>query len=241
MPSQKSKVESRKSGFREHRPRAAIFDIGATLVTGPPVAPNKVIASLLDGVGPAEVASVIMTRELACADGVCAALESRFGAMGERARAGITELWEAQSSAAVALDGASETVLALKRRGIRVGLLSDIWSPYYAGIQQALPEVIRAADAIVLSCRTGARKPDAANFLTALSKLGIGPREAVMVGDTYSHDILPALQLGMRAVWVLARPDREAESIIKVLNGDLPTPTATVSTIAEVAALALWD
>ncbi len=131
-------------------------------------------------------------------------------------------------------------MLALKRRGVRVGLLSDIWSPYYESVTKALPEVIRAADAIVLSCRTGARKPDPANFLTALEELGVGPEEAVMVGDTYSHDILPALELGMRAVWVLARPDREAESIIAVLNGDSPAPTATVRTIAEVAALPLW-
>jgi HAD superfamily hydrolase (TIGR01509 family) len=223
------------------RPRAALFDIGATLVTGPPVAPNKVIASLLGGVGPAEVASVIMTCELASAEAACEALELRFGAIGERAKAGIAELWQMQSSAAAALDGASETVLALKRRGIRIGLLSDIWSPYYTGIERAVPEVVSAADAIVLSCRTGARKPDAANFVTALGELGVEPSEAVMVGDTYAHDILPALKLGMRAVWVLARPEREADSIIQVLNGDLPAPTATVLRIGEVAALALWD
>jgi FMN phosphatase YigB (HAD superfamily) len=222
-------------------PKAAIFDIGATLVTGPPVAPNKVIAGLLDGARAADVAAVIMTQELACADGVCEALKARFGPIVDGARLGIGQLWEAQATAAVGLDGATETVLALKRRGMRIGLLSDIWSPYYESVRKALPDVIRAADAVVLSCRTGARKPDPANFLTALDELGVGPDEAVMVGDTYCHDILPALELGMRAVWVLARPEREAESIISVLNGDSPTPTATVSSIAEVAPLRLWE
>lgn len=265
MLSQKSKVQSRK--FRDFRsaplhsnpetpasarnasaeeslyrvrPQAVIFDIGATLVTGPPVAPNKVIASLMGGISAGEIASVIMTTEFLCADGVCAAIESRFGDVCDATRTGIAELWDSQSSAAIEIEGASETLLALKAKGLRIGLLSDIWSPYYESVEKALPNAICAADAIVLSCRTGARKPNPDNFLCALEHLGVEPGEAVMIGDTYSHDILPALELGMRAVWVLARPDREAESIIRVLNGDCPAPTATVAGICEVAALKLW-
>lgn len=223
------------------RPKAAIFDIGATLVTGPPVAPNKVIATFLDGVSHRDIASVIMTTELTCADGVCEALATRFGAIGSEARAGIQQLWDSQSDAAQGLDGATGTVLAIKRKGLMIGLLSDIWNPYYESVEKALPEVISAADAIVLSCRTGVRKPSRDNFLRALEELAVQPDEAVMIGDTYTHDIQPALELGMRAVWVLARPEREAEQVIKVLNGDLPAPTLTVSNIAEVAALALWN
>lgn len=252
MPSRKPKVESRMTEFRDFRsaplhsnpetpvPKAAIFDVGATLVTGPPVAPNKVIAGLMEGATAGEVASVIMTTELICADGVCEAIESRFGAIGDRARTEIAELWDSQASAAMEIEGATEAVLALKRLGLRIGLLSDIWNPYYESVEKALPDVIRAADAIVLSCRTGARKPSPDNFLRALDELDVEPEEAVMIGDTYSHDILPALELGMRAVWVLARPEREAESIIKVLNGECPAPTATVSSITEVPALGLW-
>lgn len=221
--------------------KAAIFDIGATLVTGPPVAPNKVIARLLGGVEAADVASVIMTREFTCTDEACQALEARFGRIGDEARRDIAQLWDMQAGAAVGLDGASETVLALKRRGVRIGLLSDIWSPYFESVKRAVPDVVRAADAIVLSCRTGARKPTADNFLAALDELDVAPEQAVMVGDTYEHDILPALQLGMRAVWVLARPDREASSIVAVLNGDFPAPTATVPSIAHVVTLRLWD
>jgi HAD superfamily hydrolase (TIGR01549 family) len=217
--------------------KAAIFDIGATLITGPPVAPNKVIAGLISGATAAEVAAVIMTTPFECADDVCRALAATFGAIDDQARDSIAELWSAQASAPREIDGASETVLALNGRGIRIGLLSDIWSPYYAGVVNALPQVIEAADAIVLSFRTGARKPHPDNFLRALSELQVEPSEAVMVGDTYEHDILPALELGMRAVWVLARPEREHEAIIKVLNGKLPAPTATVLDITEVASL----
>jgi len=214
--------------------KAAVFDIGATLVTGPPIAPNKVIAGLLGHVTAAEVASVIMTTPLESPEQVCAMLESRFGPLTQAAAEGIGELWNSQLDAPSEIDGASHTVLGLKRSGLRVGLLSDIWSPYYAGVEQALPDVVRIADAIVLSCRTGHRKPEPANFEQVLSELAVEPCEAVMVGDTYEHDMLPAIRLGMRAVWVLARPEREAASLIKVLNGELPAPTQTVSSITEV-------
>jgi FMN phosphatase YigB (HAD superfamily) len=241
--------------------KAAIFDIGATLVTGPPVAPNKAIAKLLNGAIPpearlffgakrplkhsprgndftgAEMASVIMTRPFESADEVCAALEAEFGPIDGPTRVGVTDLWNSQASAATELDGASETVLSLKQSGIRIGLLSDIWSPYYKSVEKALPRVIEAADSIVLSCRTGCRKPEPTNFELALDELGVKPEEAVMIGDTYEHDILPALELGMRTVWVLARPDREVRSIIKVLNWHSRPPTWTVWDIREVQSL----
>jgi FMN phosphatase YigB (HAD superfamily) len=223
-----------------NRPLAAIFDIGATLVTGPPVAPNKVIAKLIDGASAADVASIIMTTELSCADGVCRAIESRYGVLTDTARGGISQLWKSQSSAAEEIDGAVQAVLKLKNRGLKIGLLSDIWAPYYDSVVKALPQVIDVADSIVLSCRTGARKPDLTNFTRVLDELGIEAAQAVMIGDTYTHDIKPALDLGMQAIWVLARPDRESESIIEILNQDNPAPTATVSHIAEVPALGLW-
>lgn len=220
--------------------KAVIFDIGATLVTGPPVAPNKVIAGFLESVTAASISSVIMTTDLASAECVCSALEARFGTLPPDAIKGITELYNAQSSAAVEIDGATETVLSLKKHGLKIGLLSDIWNPYYASVEKALPGVIDAADAIALSCKTGSRKPCRDNFTYILNELGIQPQEAVMVGDTYTHDILPALEMGMSAVWVLARPDREAESIISVLNNNALRPTATVANITEIVMLGLW-
>ncbi|MGI6296632.1 MAG: HAD family hydrolase [Armatimonadota bacterium] len=220
--------------------KAAIFDIGATLVTGPPVAPNKVIARFLKHTTPAEVASVIMTRELRCADGVCCAIESRFGKINADAKSEIEQLWESQCCAAREIEGATDTVLALKRRGLKIGLLSDIWDPYYQSVEKALPEIVAAADAIILSYKTGSRKPNKENFQITLDELGIEAHQAVMIGDTYSHDIQPALELGMQAVWVLARPEREIDAILDILNNKSPVPTHTVYNIKEVAGLGLW-
>ena len=97
--------------------KAVIFDIGATLVTGPPAAPNKVIASLMGEVTAAEVASVIMTRPFESAESVCEVLAARFGRLDQEAAAGIVDLWDSQSHAAREIEGASETVLELRSRG----------------------------------------------------------------------------------------------------------------------------
>ncbi len=215
--------------------RAVVFDIGATLVTGPPVAPNKVIASLLKDAAPKDVAGVIMTRPLESALAVREAIEAQFGPVDDAAADKIAELWGSQTGAAQELEGATEAVLALKNSGLRIGLLSDIWSPYYASVSKAIPRVIEAADAIVLSCETGRRKPAPHNFLRVLAELQTDPEATMMVGDTYEHDILPAIELGLRTMWVLARPDREIQSVIGVLNGRYPKPSRVVGCIGEVA------
>jgi FMN phosphatase YigB (HAD superfamily) len=216
--------------------KAVVFDIGATLVMGPPVAPNKVIASLI-GAEPSDVAAVIMTQTLLDANEVVTALEERFGTLSKHAVDKIIDLWNSQASAAVEIPGATQTVLRLKNRGFKIGLLSDIWTPYYLSVKHAVPNIIEAADTIVLSFQTGKRKPDLFNFVRTLEGLGVQPAEAVMIGDTYEHDILPALELGMFAVWLLVRPERERESLVRILNGYLPRPSATIANILELTEL----
>lgn len=48
----------------------------------------------------------------------------------------------------------------------------------------------------------GVRKPDPAIFRLALDTLGLEPKDAVYVGDSYGHDALPALALGLGAILV---------------------------------------
>jgi len=55
----------------------------------------------------------------------------------------------------------------------------------------------------------------------------------VMVGDTYRNDIRPAIDLGMRTVWVLHRPEKEKADLIAVLNGTSPPPDLTLPSIAD--------
>jgi HAD superfamily hydrolase (TIGR01509 family) len=65
--------------------------------------------------------------------------------------------------------------------------------------------------ALVTSEEVGAAKPDARIFATALSRVGCTPSEAVMVGDSWHHDVEGAVAAGLHAVWLnrngAAHPD----------------------------------
>ena len=56
-------------------------------------------------------------------------------------------------------------------------------------------------DALVTSEEIGVAKPDARIFNAALARVGCAPADAVMVGDSWHHDVLGAVAAGLRAVW----------------------------------------
>ena len=55
-------------------------------------------------------------------------------------------------------------------------------------------------DFLIDSFVVGQRKPGAAIFRLALARLGVEPGEAAFVGDSYAHDALAALAVGMGAI-----------------------------------------
>lgn len=67
--------------------------------------------------------------------------------------------------------------------------------------------VDRYLDAVVMSARSGYAKPDPRIFAVALERLGVGPREAMHVGDSMTEDVEGARAAGMRALLI----DRHAE------------------------------
>jgi FMN phosphatase YigB (HAD superfamily) len=56
--------------------------------------------------------------------------------------------------------------------------------------------------AIIDSASVGVRKPDPAIFRLACEALRIPPEDTVVVGDSYTRDIVPAKTLGCRTVWL---------------------------------------
>ena len=57
-------------------------------------------------------------------------------------------------------------------------------------------------DELVVSEEVGVAKPDSRIFEAALLRLGGTPDEAVMIGDSWSSDILGATEMGIRAIWL---------------------------------------
>ena len=118
---------------------------------------------------------------------------------------------------------------ALRADGLRSGLVSNAFDPPRL-LHRDLEElgVAERLDAAVFSSEVGRRKPDPAIFLRALELLGVGPSEALFVGDRLYEDVRGAAALGMttvQALWFRAdehpdggEPDFQAFTQMDVLN-----------------------
>ena len=83
-----------------------------------------------------------------------------------------------------------------------------------------------------MSEEVGVAKPDARVFEAALSRLGGTPDEAVMIGDSWSSDIVGATGLGIRAIW-LNRYDRPCP------DSSLATEIRSLEPVDDIADLIL--
>jgi FMN phosphatase YigB (HAD superfamily) len=102
------------------------------------------------------------------------------------------------------MEGAGAVLEELRRRGIRIGIVSDTgWST-----GRILRRHLRAArlldcfepEALAFSDEVGVPKPNRAIFEVALGALGVEPAAAVHVGDLRFTDIAGARGAGMRSV-----------------------------------------
>ncbi|MFZ5634707.1 MAG: HAD family hydrolase [Bacillota bacterium] len=221
---------------------AVLFDIGSTLVQGPELSPASMIARLL-GLADGEkgrVADIIMCSVFEDQHRMCGRLKKFFPAA-DFPEDRIKKVWLDQESAPEEIPGATEAVRHVKKAGFKVGLVSDIWAPYYKGFLAACPELAAMVDFAGLSFREGVRKPSAVLLERAVRALGVAPERTWMVGDTYFNDLAPAMQMGMRTVWVLNRPAKEYPAMEGVLKGRLPRPDIIVDTIADLIKFDLRD
>ncbi len=96
---------------------------------------------------------------------------------------------------------ARDTLLALKARGLKVGILTN--GP---AIQQHrkvdLSGLRPLTDLVMVSGEEGVHKPDAELFRRAAARLGLSPSQCLMVGDHPVNDIDGARSAGMRAVFI---------------------------------------
>ncbi len=182
--------------------RAVVFDIGDTLVERPAVGPGHRLAAAL-GL-PRETARTITRLLFSEPFAAPAELARRLQRELDLARAPLAEveeLWHAQEREPREIPGATACVAGARQAGARIALVSNIWAPYETGFRRACPSIVPLIDSWHLSYQGGAVKPDPALFRAALAALGVPPRCAIMVGDSLDKDVIPAVGLGMRAVW----------------------------------------
>lgn len=96
--------------------------------------------------------------------------------------------------------GIKETILELKNRGYLLGMVtSRIWSSTHSGLYQF--DVADKFDAVVSAQDTTVHKPNPYPIQLCLEKLGLEPKDAVMVGDS-RFDIECAANAGVDSVAV---------------------------------------
>lgn len=94
------------------------------------------------------------------------------------------------------------TLLDRLRPRYRLGIISNF--DHAPTVEMALThhDIRDRFDAVVVSADIGWRKPRAEIFLEAFRRMGVGPEEAIFVGDTPEVDVLGAQRVGMDVIWL---------------------------------------
>lgn len=126
-----------------------------------------------------------------------------------RLRQGMDSLWE-----------------ALRRIGLRVGVCSNLASPYGHALLGCLP---RVPDALVLSFRFGKAKPQLEIYQQVCAEFGLEPRHILFIGDRVEEDVLGPQRAGLFAMHI-----DEFETALA--QGTAPsTPSAIVELVERLA------
>ncbi|MHC1745440.1 MAG: HAD family hydrolase [Syntrophobacteraceae bacterium] len=217
---------------------AVYFDLGSTLATGFGESVRRLLGCRLH-LSEKEVKRVgklVMTVPAREPAALAAALEPILPdhSAHEIERA-VRSLWREQEESVRAVPGAVEVLADLKQRGFRIGVISNTWHPFMTGFHRSCGLMADQIDDWLLSYLLGEKKPSGALFARALAGSALDPAQCWMVGDSYELDVAPALKAGMKAVWLVVRPERERDGLARILRGELPPPTWAVADLAELS------
>lgn len=126
------------------------------------------------------------------------------------------------------IDGARETIAALREQGVRMAILTNGWTPLQQmKIARALGD--HAIEPILVSDTLHALKPAREAFDALVAALRVDRSDVWYVGDNPETDVAGALAAGLRAVWF------DWEAI--VYPEDLPPPTLRITALRELETL----
>ena len=94
----------------------------------------------------------------------------------------------------------SRNVLSELEKHYRIGLVTN----FYGNMSVVLEEFGLSSyfETVTESAVVGVRKPDSQIFNIAVKSMDVKPENVVVIGDSYTKDILPAHELGCRTVWL---------------------------------------
>ena len=114
-----------------------------------------------------------------------------------------------------------ETLIALRQRGYRLGVVSNAWAFPFEHIFEKINfngvTLGSFFEHIIGSYEVGYRKPEPEIFLESARRFGVDPEDCLFVGDNIEADIRGAARVGMRPA-LIDRPGDYTEADL----GDIP-------------------
>lgn len=86
----------------------------------------------------------------------------------------------------------------LKDRQLRLGLISNLASPYKRPFFELGLDVY--FDEVIFSCEVGLKKPDQKIYQLMVERVGINPAQMLMIGDSAQADVAGPKSAGLKAV-----------------------------------------
>lgn len=201
-------------------PDGVLFDFYDTLAVLNPavVEAGRLELARIAGVKPEELAplwrATSRERMLGTAGDLAAQLRAMLGQLGRATDEGlIAELAEHEHAVwrrAVQLyPDALPTLVELRRRGFRLGILSNCSCQAGAVIHHL--GLSNQVDAVILSCDVGFAKPDPQIYQAAAAALGLAPAACAFVADGAGGELEAAHALGMLAIKIYRVGGRHPE------------------------------
>ena len=117
-----------------------------------------------------------------------------------------------------------ETLVALQKAGIRMGVVSNTTNPgFMKDYEQSLLKLDPYFEFSIYSSEVPYRKPHPSIFQLALARLNLDPAEVLFVGDNLNADVAGAQSVGMPTAWL----NREGKDLPSDVIPDYEIKTAT--------------
>lgn len=110
---------------------------------------------------------------------------------------------------------AASVLVRLKSAGLRVAVISNT-DDGRVNESLALADLASHFEFLIDSHHVGCSKPDRAIFQLALERLGLAPRQAAYVGDSYGYDVVGAQRAGLLPILLDRSGTHEEVDFIRI-------------------------
>ena len=209
--------------------RVYLFDLWMTLINGLSEDPILTLQRQLEykieneGSLDPEFLKACLTTDISNKTAFLQSIASRFDVrIGRGGQSKFAKLLRSERENARLFEDTIPTLTELKRRGVRIGLVSNLWAFPVERIfnEMGLGQYF---EHLIFSFEVGAHKPEDAIFAHAAKQFGVAPASCVMIGDNPIADTAGARAAGMDAI-LLNRSGRQIT---------LPAGTRQIQTLSE--------